>query len=240
MAHASVKITEGKTQLLTGEKITGHSYSQVAQKYKETGEQRFPTEIVNTIGKKHIFQIRYALSTQRGAGAFIANDVLDIQLAIQTEDAGTPPHDLIEEVVRTIVSIIPAKKSNTERVKEHNTSAGTTAEPTSSSAKRSLLLEVSSSAKKDRRLNNSDKLRHDQKCKKMKLSQDMQLIQKLRHDQKRMKKVFEVMSGRNIVTNSRVTPSWREIVSLTFSEAGVLHVNWTSFGHCVSRRGLLC
>ncbi|GKD00291.1 putative reverse transcriptase domain-containing protein [Tanacetum coccineum] len=41
----------------------------------------------------------------------------------------------------------------------------------------------------------SDKLRHDQKCKKMKRSQDMQLIQKLRDDQKRMKKVFEVMSG---------------------------------------------
>ncbi|GJU16616.1 hypothetical protein Tco_1144582 [Tanacetum coccineum] len=69
----------------------------------------------------------------------------------------------------------------------------------------------------------SDILRHDQKCKNMKRSQDMQLIQKLRDDQKRMKKVFEVMSGRNIVTNSRVTPSWREIVSLTFSEAGVLH-----------------
>ncbi|GJS24555.1 putative reverse transcriptase domain-containing protein [Tanacetum coccineum] len=75
-----------------------------------------------------------------------------------------------------------------------------------------------------------------EKCKNMKRSQDMQLIQKLRDDQKRMKKVFEVMSGRNIVTNSRVTPSWREIVSLTFSEAGVLHVNWTSFGHCVSCR----
>ncbi|GKB15181.1 hypothetical protein Tco_0849104 [Tanacetum coccineum] len=72
-----------------------------------------------------------------------------------------------------------------------------------------------------------------EKCKNMKHSQDMQLIQKLRDDQKRMKKVFEVMSGRNIVTNSRVTPSWREIVSLTFSEAGVLHVNWISFGHCV-------
>ncbi|GJT89698.1 hypothetical protein Tco_1078543 [Tanacetum coccineum] len=41
------------------------------------------------------------------------------------------------------------------------------------------------------------------------------------------------MKLRNIVTNSRVTPSWREIVSLTFSEAGVLHVNWTSLGHCV-------
>nr|GEZ29572.1 hypothetical protein [Tanacetum cinerariifolium] len=27
----------------------------------------------------------------------------------------------------------------------------------------------------------------------------------------------------NIVTNSRVTPSWREIVCLTFSEAGILH-----------------
>ncbi|GJV26871.1 putative ribonuclease H-like domain-containing protein [Tanacetum coccineum] len=83
---------------------------------------------------------------------------------------------------------------------------------------------------------NSDILRHDQKCKNMKHSQDMQLIQKLRDDQKCMKKVFEVMSGRNIVTNSRVTPSWREIVSLTFSEAGVLHVNWISFGHCVLRR----
>ncbi|GKD02875.1 zinc finger, CCHC-type containing protein, partial [Tanacetum coccineum] len=29
----------------------------------------------------------------------------------------------------------------------------------------------------------------------------------------------------------------KEAVSLTFSEAGVLHVNWISFGHCVSRRG---
>ncbi|GJQ92273.1 putative ribonuclease H-like domain-containing protein [Tanacetum coccineum] len=38
----------------------------------------------------------------------------------------------------------------------------------------------------------------------MKLSQDMQLIQKLRHDQKRMKKVFEVMSGTK-VTNSAGT-----------------------------------
>nr|GEV20249.1 hypothetical protein [Tanacetum cinerariifolium] len=41
------------------------------------------------------------------------------------------------------------------------------------------------------------------------------------------------MKLRNIVTNSCVTPSWREIVSLTFSKAGVLHVNWISFGHCL-------
>ncbi|GJX74947.1 hypothetical protein Tco_0313542 [Tanacetum coccineum] len=39
------------------------------------------------------------------------------------------------------------------------------------------------------------RLRHDQECKKMKLLQDMQLIQKLHDDQKRMKKVFEDMSG---------------------------------------------
>ncbi|GJZ97506.1 retrotransposon protein, putative, ty1-copia subclass [Tanacetum coccineum] len=39
------------------------------------------------------------------------------------------------------------------------------------------------------------KLRHDQKCKKMKLFQDMQLLKKLRDDQKRMKKDFENMSG---------------------------------------------
>ncbi|GKG45712.1 hypothetical protein Tco_0498158, partial [Tanacetum coccineum] len=40
------------------------------------------------------------------------------------------------------------------------------------------------------------RLRHDQKCKKRKLSQDMQLTQKLRDDQKRMKKSFEDVSGR--------------------------------------------
>ncbi|GJT08692.1 nucleic acid-binding, OB-fold protein [Tanacetum coccineum] len=105
------------------------------------------------------FKIHYALSTQQGVGSFIAYDVLDIQLAVQTEDAGTavatssatpsketagkekhitgtilaispdtttieltnkdkhtpgtPPHDLIEEVARTIVSTIPAKKADT-------------------------------------------------------------------------------------------------------------------------------
>ncbi|GJZ62626.1 hypothetical protein Tco_0618763, partial [Tanacetum coccineum] len=50
----------------------------------------------------------------------------------------------------------------------------------------------------------SDKLRHDQKCKNMKLSQDMQLIQKLRDDQKRMKKVFKVMSGSYVQKSNQV------------------------------------
>ncbi|GJY88374.1 DNA helicase [Tanacetum coccineum] len=157
-----------------GEKITGHPCSQVAQKYKETDEQRFPTEIVNTIGKRRIFQIRYAPSTQRGAAAFIADDVLDNQPTIQIEGAGTavaassatpsketagkekhitgtPPYDLIEEVAHTIVSTIPAKKSDTEQEKDQNTNNGTTAEPKASSVKRSLLSELSSSTKKGKK-----------------------------------------------------------------------------------------
>ncbi|GJV42830.1 zinc finger, CCHC-type containing protein [Tanacetum coccineum] len=48
-------------------------------------------------------------------------------------------------------------------------------------------------------------------------------------------KELKILAVWNIITNSRVTPSWREIVSLTFSEAGILHVNWTSLGHCVSQ-----
>nr|GEU28719.1 putative reverse transcriptase domain-containing protein [Tanacetum cinerariifolium] len=48
------------------------------------------------------------------------------------------------------------------------------------------------------------------------------------------------LAPREHLTNSRVTPSWREIVNHTFSEAGVLHVNLTSLGHCVLRRGHLC
>nr|GEU58951.1 ribonuclease H-like domain-containing protein [Tanacetum cinerariifolium] len=50
---------------------------------------------------------------------------------------------------------------------------------------------------------------------------------------------FNVILSRNIVINSRMMPSWREIVSLTFSEADVLHVNWTSLRHCVLRKGHL-
>ncbi|GKD44800.1 hypothetical protein Tco_1269445, partial [Tanacetum coccineum] len=66
----------------------------------------------------------------------------------------TPPYDLIEEVAHTIVSTIPAKKSDTEQEKDQNTNAGTAAEPKASSAKRLLLSELSSSTKKkERRLN---------------------------------------------------------------------------------------
>nr|GEW25038.1 hypothetical protein [Tanacetum cinerariifolium] len=50
----------------------------------------------------------------------------------------------------------------------------------------------------------------------------------------------DMCTSGNTVTNSRVKPSWREIVSLTFSEAGVLHVNWINFEHCIASRGHLC
>ncbi|GKB35975.1 hypothetical protein Tco_0880917 [Tanacetum coccineum] len=43
------------------------------------------------------------------------------------------------------------------------------------------------------------------------------------HPQQYVRLQAEEIKLENIVTNSRVTPSWREIVSLTFSEAGVLH-----------------
>ncbi|GJV89430.1 DNA helicase [Tanacetum coccineum] len=72
-----------------GQKITGHPCSQLAQKYKETGDRQFPIEIVNIIGKKHIFQIRFAPSTKKGAGEFVAEDILDIETAVETHTTGT-------------------------------------------------------------------------------------------------------------------------------------------------------
>ncbi|GKB17096.1 hypothetical protein Tco_0851019 [Tanacetum coccineum] len=114
----------------------------------------------------------------------------------------------------------------------------------------------------------SDILRHDQKCKEYEAFSRHAANSELRDDQShfvrlqaeeikleyssRSSKIFSRNTGLhsyhfslfllvgNIVTKSRVMPSWREIVSLTFSEAGVLHVNWISFEHCVLHRGLLC
>ncbi|GJT99265.1 putative reverse transcriptase domain-containing protein [Tanacetum coccineum] len=42
-----------------------------------------------------------------------------------------------------------------------------------------------------------------------------------------------------LLASLAISPFHDDPVSLTFSEAGVLHVNWISFGHCVSRMGLL-
>ncbi|GJU24125.1 DNA helicase [Tanacetum coccineum] len=62
-----------------GQKITGHSCSDVMQKFEATNKTKLPVELVNTIGKNHIFQIQFSPNIQKGAGRFIVNDVLDIQ-----------------------------------------------------------------------------------------------------------------------------------------------------------------
>ncbi|GJR91986.1 nucleic acid-binding, OB-fold protein [Tanacetum coccineum] len=64
-----------------GQKITGHPCSHLMEKFEATDKTQLPIEMVNTIGKKHIFQIQFTPSTQKGAGRFIVNDVLDIKSA---------------------------------------------------------------------------------------------------------------------------------------------------------------
>ncbi|GJS70730.1 retrovirus-related pol polyprotein from transposon TNT 1-94 [Tanacetum coccineum] len=70
----------------------------------------------------------------------------------------------------------------------------------------------------------SDKLLHDQKCKKMKLSQDMHLIQKLRDDQKHMKTVFEVITMNPIAAQQ-----------VAVDNALVAHENRVQIGQCNMR-----
>ncbi|GKC96583.1 nucleic acid-binding, OB-fold protein [Tanacetum coccineum] len=72
-----------------GEKITGHPCSELAQKYKATNQQQLPIELVNIIGKKHIFQFHFTPSMQKGAGKFIVDDILDIQKVVETQHIGT-------------------------------------------------------------------------------------------------------------------------------------------------------
>nr|GEW96301.1 DNA helicase [Tanacetum cinerariifolium] len=71
-----------------GEKITGYPFSQLMEKFKATDKTQLPIEMVNTIGKKHIFQIQFSLSTQKGAERFIVNDVLDIKSAVEKRNTG--------------------------------------------------------------------------------------------------------------------------------------------------------
>ncbi|GJS49151.1 DNA helicase [Tanacetum coccineum] len=54
-----------------GQKIIGHPCSYLKQKYEPTDTSQLPVEMVNTIGEKHIFQIEFDPSTQKGAGVFI-------------------------------------------------------------------------------------------------------------------------------------------------------------------------
>ncbi|GKB18818.1 DNA helicase [Tanacetum coccineum] len=71
-----------------GQKITGHPCSYLKQKYEATDTSQLPVEMVNTIGEKHIFQIEFDPSTQKGAGRFIVNDILDINPPAEKRNTG--------------------------------------------------------------------------------------------------------------------------------------------------------
>ncbi|GJW68035.1 DNA helicase, partial [Tanacetum coccineum] len=71
-----------------GQKITGHPCSHLRQKYEATDMSQLPVEIANTIGQKHVFQIDFAPSAQKGVARFIANDILDINPAAKKRNTG--------------------------------------------------------------------------------------------------------------------------------------------------------
>nr|GEZ07707.1 hypothetical protein [Tanacetum cinerariifolium] len=71
-----------------GEKMIGHTCSHLREKFKATDKTQLPIEMVNMIGKKHIFQIQFASSTQKGSGRFIVNDVLDIKSPVEKRNIG--------------------------------------------------------------------------------------------------------------------------------------------------------
>nr|GEY44114.1 helitron helicase-like domain-containing protein [Tanacetum cinerariifolium] len=72
-----------------GEKITGHSCSELAAKYKGIDQRQLPIEVVNIIGKKQIFQIQFTSFIRQGSGQFTVIDILDIQPPIETKNIGT-------------------------------------------------------------------------------------------------------------------------------------------------------
>ncbi|GJR23424.1 hypothetical protein Tco_0971951 [Tanacetum coccineum] len=55
---------------------------------------QLPVEIVNIIGQKHVFQIEFAPSAQKGAARFIANDILDINPAAEKRNTGQMRNEL--------------------------------------------------------------------------------------------------------------------------------------------------
>ncbi|GJV02996.1 nucleic acid-binding, OB-fold protein [Tanacetum coccineum] len=65
-----------------GEKITGNPCSHLMEKFETTDKTQLPVEMVNIVGKKHIFQIQFAPSTQKGAGRFIVNDVVNNKISL--------------------------------------------------------------------------------------------------------------------------------------------------------------
>nr|GEW79156.1 hypothetical protein [Tanacetum cinerariifolium] len=71
-----------------GQKMTGHTCSHLREKFETTDKIQLPIKMVNMIGKKHIFQIQFAPSTQKGSRRFIVNDVLDIKSPVEKTNTG--------------------------------------------------------------------------------------------------------------------------------------------------------
>ncbi|GJU29776.1 nucleic acid-binding, OB-fold protein [Tanacetum coccineum] len=132
-----------------GDKVTGYPCSELAHKYKEADPRDIPIEILNTKGRKHIFQIRFSSSTRKGPTDFIVDDVLDKPdkptISQSTSSSGkkapgTPPHDVLDTVAETFVTTIATDKNQT--------STSLTVPEKQPTAKRPLLPKVSSAIKK--------------------------------------------------------------------------------------------
>ncbi|GKE17681.1 nucleic acid-binding, OB-fold protein, partial [Tanacetum coccineum] len=66
-----------------GDKVTSHPCSELAEKYKHQNRRQLHIEIRDIIGKKHVFQIHFTASTQKGTGEFTVDDILDKYPAIE-------------------------------------------------------------------------------------------------------------------------------------------------------------
>ncbi|GKC08324.1 hypothetical protein Tco_0999934 [Tanacetum coccineum] len=137
------------------------------QKYKGTNQRQLSTELVNIIGKKHIFQFHFTPLHKKGAGEFIVDDILDIQPAIETHTTatsstmatkepnnkekaipGTPPHESQKKLHKQLCQPYPARKPTTEPPTKDSATTVTSKDPKPSTAKWPLFLEVSLDAKK--------------------------------------------------------------------------------------------
>ncbi|GJW36332.1 DNA helicase [Tanacetum coccineum] len=132
-----------------GDKVAGHPCSELGHKYKEADPRDIPIEILNTKGRKHIFQIRFSSSTRKGPTDFIVDDVLDKPdkptISQSTSSSGkkapgTPPHDVQDTVAETFVTATATDKNQT--------STSPTVTEKQLTAKRPRLPEVSSATKK--------------------------------------------------------------------------------------------
>ncbi|GJR58655.1 putative ribonuclease H-like domain-containing protein [Tanacetum coccineum] len=140
----------------TGEKFTGHPCSELTQKYKGTTQQQLPTELVNIIGTILATSSLATTEESTGKDRDIPGATFSTSSSAPANDSNrkdkgiprTPPHDIIEIILETIVSTIPRQKFETQPTKKDSPSAATPAEPKPSSTKRSFHTDLSLEDKK--------------------------------------------------------------------------------------------